>query len=32
LKKVLPALRSGARAIERSLLAGAGGIAASARA
>jgi len=32
LKKVLPALRSGARTIERSLLAGAGGIAASARA
>ena len=32
LKKVLPALRSGARSIERSLLAGAGGIAAAARA
>jgi len=32
LKKVLPALRSGARSIERSLLAGAGGVAAAARA
>jgi IclR family transcriptional regulator, pca regulon regulatory protein len=32
LKKVLPALRNGARSIERSLLAGAGGVAAAARA
>lgn len=32
LKKVLPTLRSGARSIERSLLAGAGGVAATARA
>ena len=32
LKKVLPALRSGARLIERSLIAGAGGISAAARA
>jgi hypothetical protein len=31
LKKVLPALRSGARSIERSLLTGAGGVAAVAR-
>ncbi|HXW75549.1 MAG TPA: IclR family transcriptional regulator C-terminal domain-containing protein [Steroidobacteraceae bacterium] len=32
LKKVLPVLRNGARSIERSLLAGAGGVAAAARA
>jgi len=31
LKKVLPALRSGARNIERSLVAGAGGVAIAAR-
>ena len=31
LKKVLPVLRNGARSIERSLLTGAGGVAAAAR-